>query len=71
MVNVVDMKLYDILGVLFGVSENELKKVYRKLVKEYYFDKNLNVGDKFKEISFVYEVLLNFEKCELYDRYGE
>uniref|UniRef100_A0A665VAP0 DnaJ heat shock protein family (Hsp40) member A2a n=1 Tax=Echeneis naucrates TaxID=173247 RepID=A0A665VAP0_ECHNA len=71
MANVVDTKLYDILGVSPSASENELKKAYRKLAKEYHPDKNPNAGDKFKEISFAYEVLTNPEKKELYDRYGE
>uniref|UniRef100_A0A8C8DPM2 DnaJ heat shock protein family (Hsp40) member A2a n=1 Tax=Oryzias sinensis TaxID=183150 RepID=A0A8C8DPM2_9TELE len=71
MANVVDTKLYDILGVSPSATENELKKAYRKLAKEYHPDKNPNAGDKFKEISFAYEVLSNPEKKELYDRYGE
>uniref|UniRef100_A0A8C2VLG4 J domain-containing protein n=1 Tax=Chinchilla lanigera TaxID=34839 RepID=A0A8C2VLG4_CHILA len=69
--NIADMKLYDIFGVPPGASENELKKAYRKLAKEYHPDKNPNAGDKFKEISFAYEVLSNPEKPELYDNYGE
>ncbi|RXM31609.1 DnaJ-like subfamily A member 2 [Acipenser ruthenus] len=71
MANVADTKLYDILGVSATANENELKKAYRKLAKEYHPDKNPNAGDKFKEISFAYEVLSNQEKRELYDRYGE
>ena len=71
MANVVDTKLYDILGVSPSASENELKKAYRKLAKEYHPDKNPDAGDKFKEISFAYEVLTNPEKKELYDRRGE
>ncbi|MGH0131491.1 UNVERIFIED_CONTAM: hypothetical protein FKN15_077133 [Acipenser sinensis] len=71
MANVADTKLYDILGVSPTANENELKKAYRKLAKEYHPDKNPNAGDKFKEISFAYEVLSNQEKRDLYDRYGE
>ncbi|RXN38595.1 dnaJ -like protein [Labeo rohita] len=71
MANVADTKLYDILGVSPSATENELKKAYRKLAKEYHPDKNPNAGDKFKEISFAYEVLTNPEKKDLYDRYGE
>uniref|UniRef100_A0AAR2KYC9 J domain-containing protein n=1 Tax=Pygocentrus nattereri TaxID=42514 RepID=A0AAR2KYC9_PYGNA len=71
MAHVADTKLYDLLGVSPSASENELKKAYRKLAKEYHPDKNPNAGDKFKEISFAYEVLSNPEKKELYDRYGE
>uniref|UniRef100_A0A3B3VSG3 DnaJ heat shock protein family (Hsp40) member A2 n=1 Tax=Poecilia latipinna TaxID=48699 RepID=A0A3B3VSG3_9TELE len=71
MANVADTRLYDILGVSPSATENELKKAYRKLAKEYHPDKNPNAGDKFKEISFAYDVLTNPEKKELYDRYGE
>ncbi|KAJ6646360.1 DnaJ like subfamily A member 2 [Pseudolycoriella hygida] len=65
-----DNKLYEVLGVTRNASENDLKKAYRKLAKEFHPDKNPQAGDKFKEISFAYEVLSDAEKRQTYDRYG-
>ncbi|CAG2211198.1 dnaJ homolog subfamily A member 2-like [Mytilus edulis] len=65
-----DSKLYDILGVSRSAQDNEIKKAYYKLAKEYHPDKNPEAGEKFKEISFAYEVLSNADKRETYDRYG-
>ncbi|KAK3578457.1 hypothetical protein CHS0354_038543 [Potamilus streckersoni] len=62
--------LYAILGVSRSASENEIKKAYYKLAKEHHPDKNPASGEKFKEISFAYEVLSNPEKKETYDRFG-
>ncbi|XP_041375108.1 dnaJ homolog subfamily A member 2-like [Gigantopelta aegis] len=65
-----DTKLYDILGVGKNASDSEIKKAYYRLAKEYHPDKNPEAGEKFKEISFAYEVLSSSEKRETYDRYG-
>jgi molecular chaperone DnaJ len=65
--------LYDALGVSRGASQEELKKAYRKLVRQYHPDKN--PGDKeaeerFKEIQGAYDVLSDPEKRKQYDAFG-
>jgi len=64
---------YEILGVNRNASEDEIKKSFRRLAKQYHPDANPNdpnAAEKFKEIGEAYQVLSDPEKRQLYDRYG-
>jgi len=66
--------LYKILGVDRNATQEQIKKTYRKLARKYHPDVNpgnKEAEQKFKEISFAYEVLSNPEKRKLYDEFGE
>src|SRR5271169_6658457 len=64
---------YDILGVKRTASEDEVKKAYRKLARQYHPDRN--PGDKqaetrFKEVQEAYDVLSDKAKRDQFDRFG-
>lgn len=63
---------YKIMGVSRNVTQEELKKAYRKLAREFHPDvsKAPNAEQRFKEINEAYEVLKDPEKRAAYDRLG-
>ena len=64
---------YAVLGVDRDASFDEIKKVYRKLAREYHPDVNSDpsAGEKFKEITTAYEVLSDPDKRQRYDLGGD
>lgn len=64
---------YEILGVTKNASSEEIKKVYRRLARQYHPD--LNPGDKaaeekFKDIGEAYEILSDSAKRSQYDQFS-
>lgn len=65
---------YKILGIDRSASQEEIRRAYRKLARQYHPDINpghKEAEEKFKEISAAYEVLGDPEKRKLYDEFGE
>jgi molecular chaperone DnaJ len=61
---------YSVLGVSSSASQDEIKKAYRKLAKQYHPDANANdpkAAERFKEISEANNVLGDAEKRKQYD----
>jgi len=63
---------YKVLGIEKNASNDDIKKAYRKLAKEWHPDKNTNASkeeaeNKFKEISEAYVVLSDDNKRREYD----
>lgn len=65
------MDYYEILGVPRDVSDEDLKKAYRKLVRQYHPDRNpgdRTAEEKIREINAAYEVVGDPDKRRAYDR---
>ena len=64
---------YEVLGVQRNVSEEEVRRAYRKLAVKFHPDKNPDdphAEEKFKEIGEAYDVLMDSDKRAAYDRFG-
>ncbi|MCQ6558357.1 molecular chaperone DnaJ [Paenibacillus mendelii] len=63
---------YEVLGVGKDASDEDMKKAYRKLARQYHPDVNKapDAEVKFKEVKEAYDVLSDEGKRETYDRFG-
>ena len=65
---------YEVLGVGKNATDEELKKAFRKLAKQYHPDANPDNKEeaekKFKEVNEAYEILSDKQKSQMYDQFG-
>ena len=76
MAHVAKRDYYETLGVDRNASDDDVKKAFRKLARQYHPDlhsgdhQKKNAENKFKEINEAYEVLSDQDKRKRYDMFG-
>ena len=63
---------YEVLGISKNATDDEIKRAYRKLAKQYHPDLNKapDAAEKFKEVNEAYEILSDPQKRQTYDQFG-
>ena len=66
---------YVVLGIPKTATQDEIKKVYRRLARKYHPDlhpgaKKAEMETKFKELNEAHDVLRNEDSRKKYDQYG-
>jgi molecular chaperone DnaJ len=65
---------YEILGITRNATDDEIKRAYRAMARQYHPDSNPDAPDadsKFKEINVAYETLRDPERRRRYDVFGD
>lgn len=69
-----DRDYYDILGVPRDAGDDQIKRAYRKLAKQYHPDQNKgnkSAEAKFKEVQEAYDILSDKDKRARFDQFGK
>ena len=65
---------YEVLGISRNATDDEIKRAYRALARQYHPDSNPDAPgaeDMFKEVNLAYETLRDPERRRRYDVFGD